>query len=134
MNFRTTSLLFTLAAFTSVGCNRVNPPIEGRADSPVAPQITFATPDLRNRTAVAAPIVQRDDAGNLLHVTVPIRNDQPRAFTVDYRVTFFDRAGATVWQSGWMPKVLEANTPDAIKVNSTTDQAVDFNVAFRKAK
>lgn len=117
------------------GCQGVHPPLEGRADVvSLPPQITFATPDVRNAIAVGTPVVQRDDAGNLLHVTVPIRTDRPKTIYIDYRATFIDAAGATVWQSGWMPKTLEANTPDSIAINSTTDRAADFTLAIRKAR
>src|SRR5690606_13982232 len=117
MNHRLPTALL-LAAAMIAGCNPVNRPIEGRSDYPgLPPQVTFATRDIASRTAVSTPIVERDDAGNLLHVTVPIRNDTSRPLYVDYRVTFLDRNGATLSTSGWMPKHLEANTPDAIHVN-----------------
>ena len=133
MNHRISTSL-CLLALTLVGCRGVHPPIEGRGDPFLPPQVTFATTDLRNRIAVGTPVVQRDDAGNLLHVTLPIRTDQPRPLYIDYRVTFVDRAGATLWQTGWMPKQLEANSPDSITVNSTNAAAADFNIAIRAAR
>jgi hypothetical protein len=135
MNVKKTAmfpLMCTLLAI--VGCQRVNPPIEGRADPFDSPQVTFADATLRSRTAIGAPRLQRDDAGNLLHVTLPIRSAMTKAFTVDYKATFYDRAGAVLSETGWMSKPLEANTPDQIQVNSTSDRASDFRIALRRAK
>ena len=126
------ALISTIALI--VGCHHVNAPIEARVDPYTAPQIAYATKDLRNKTAVGQLVVQRDDAGNLLHVTLPIRSAVNRRIVVDYRVAFLDRAGATIMQTGWMPKVLESNTPDSITVNSTSDRAADFVISLRQAE
>ena len=126
-----TTLVVLLAA---VGCRSVNPPIEGRAEPYGMPQITFASPGLRQSTAVTPPTVQRDDAGNLLFVTVPIRNTTSRAFTVDYKTTFLDRNGGYLSETGWLSLPLEANTPGTIQVNSASARAADFQIAIRRAK
>ena len=126
------SLLASLALV--VGCNTVKAPVEGRADPYGAPQVTFASETLRQRTAVLPPSVQRDDAGNLLHVTLPVRNTTNRAMTIDYKATFFDRSGGQIEETGWMPLTLEANTPANVRVNSSTERAADFHIALRQAK
>jgi uncharacterized protein YcfL len=127
-------LSLLLTALALVGCKHVNPPIEGRDDPFRSPQVTFADASLRDDTAISPPRLQRDDAGNLLHVTLPIRSAVNKTITVDYKVSWYDRAGAVLSETGWMAKTLEANTPETITMNSTSDRAADFRIALRKAK
>lgn len=130
-------LLLSVLTLTLVGCDRsVRPPIDARADvvEDAPRQIAFSSDRLRRRTAVGTPQVARDDAGNLLYVTVPIRSAVNRPVYVDYRYAFFDDAGQQVYQSGWQAKPLEANVPDQVTFNSVTDRAADFRVDFRLAK
>lgn len=127
-------LFALLVPIALVGCNTVPPPIEGRMDPFVPPQVTFAQKDLAKETAVGAPNLQRDDAGNLLHVTLPIRSATSKTLYVDYRVTFLDRNGGVLSETGWAPKTLEANTPTTISVNSTSDRAADFILSLRWAR
>ena len=126
-----TLVTFALLSALLLGCESVAPPIEGRADPFASPQVTFAQKDLRRETAVGAPLLQRDDAGNLLHVTLPIRSATSQTLYVDYKVMFYDRNGGVLYETGWTSKTLEANTPDTIQVNSTTDRAADFRLALR---
>lgn len=124
-----------LAAFAVGGCsNSVKPPIEGRADPFDAQQIHFATEDLRRSTAVGTPTASRDDAGNILYVTVPIRSAVNQTLYVDYRVSFFDKSGQLLNQTGWLSKTLEANVPDRVQVNSLGPRAANFQVDFRYAR
>ena len=129
-----TRLLFSLvlALFASTGC--VKPPIEGRQDPYAAPQIAFASKDLRNNTAVGAPAVSRDDAGGILHISVPIRAATNQQLYVDYRTTFFDRNGQQISQTGWTRKTLAPNVPDRIVVNSMGPSASDFQLDLRYSK
>ena len=129
---RVATTLLVLVAIA--GCRSSNPPIEGRAEAYPVPQITFASESMRDSMAVSPPSVQRDDAGNLLFVTVPIRNTRNRAFTIDYKTTFLDRNGGFLSETGWLSLPLEANTPAVISVNSTTSRAADFQIAIRRAK
>jgi uncharacterized protein YcfL len=123
--------LFCLALL--VGCG-VHPPIQGRQDPYARGQIHFSKDDLRTQTAVDAPQVARDDSGDILHVTVPIRSAINKRLYVDYRVSFFDKSGQLLNQTGWMTKTLEMNTPDQITVNSMSPRAADFQVDFRWAR
>jgi hypothetical protein len=130
----TRTLLLGAALFT-IGCtNSVKPPIEGRGDPFDRQQIHFASEDLRRATAVAAPTASRDEAGNILYVTVPIRAATNQILYVDYRVSFFDRTGQLLNQTGWFTKTLEPNTPDQIVVNALGPRAADFQVDFRFAR
>jgi uncharacterized protein YcfL len=122
-----------LAMMMLVGCG-VNPPIQGREDPYGREQIQFASKGLRNATAVGEAKVTRDDAGDILHVTVPIRSAVDKRLYVDYRVSFFDHNGQLLNQTGWMTKTLEMNTPDQITVNSMSPRAAQFQVDFRWAK
>jgi hypothetical protein len=131
MRVATTLMVLMVAA----GCrSSVKPPIEGRAEPYGMPQITFASEGLRQSTAVTPPTVQRDDAGNLLFVTVPIRNTTSRAYTIDYKTTFLDRNGGYLSETGWLSVPLEANSPATIQVNSTSPRASDFQMSIRRAK
>ena len=119
---------------TLVGCaDTVKPPILARQDPYQREQIHIADINLRRHTAVDAPIISRDDGG-LLHVQVPIRAATDLRLHVDYRVTFFDRNGGALNQTGWLHKTLTPNTPDQITFNSTTPLAADFQVDFRYSK
>lgn len=126
------SLLFFVFLLVA-GCNSVNPPIQGRADPYSASQIHFATEELKNDTTVGTPILTRNES-DLLVVVVPVRSAVSLTLHVDYRVTFFDRNGVDIEHFGWFPKTLEANTPDQIKVNSTSTRAADFQVDFRYSR
>ncbi len=125
-------LLATLCLLTIAGCG-VTPPIQGRQDPYVPPQVTFTDPDLAGLTAVGTPVLTRDAAG-LLHVQVPIRSTGDRQMIIDWRATFFDRNGAVVWKTDWTDKTLAPHVPDRIQFNSTTNQAADFQLDLRYAK
>src|SRR3954454_17909204 len=94
-------LTFALAAVcTLAGCaDEVKPPILARHDPYQREQIHIASMDLRRHTAVETPIVNRDDGG-LIHVQVPIRAATDLKLYVDYRVTFFNRNGDALNQTG----------------------------------
>src|SRR5437870_4019152 len=85
-------------ALIATGCG-VKPPLEGRADPYPAGQIHFANKDLKKMTAVGTPSANRDDAGNILYITVPLRAATNKELYVDYRVTFFDRTGQVLSQT-----------------------------------
>lgn len=132
---RSVCLIVALVSLGSLGCQTgVRPPVLGRADPFDAQQIHFASEDLRRATAVGAPLASRDDAGNILYVTIPVRSATNQTLYVDYRVTFFDQTGQQLSQTGWMSKTLESNTPDRIVVNSLGPRAADFQVDFRFAR
>ena len=126
------SLTFALAGFAAAGC--VKPPIEGRLDPYPASQIHFASNDLRNETAVGTPNTTRDDTGNILYITVPVRAATNKELHVDYRVTFLDKNGQVLNQTGWFTRTLAPNVPDYITVNSLGSRAADFQMDFRYAQ
>jgi len=114
------------------GC--VKPPIEGRLDPYTPSQIHFAQKELRNETAVGTPTASRDDTGNILYVSIPIRAATNKELHIDYRVTFFDKNQQMLNQTGWFTKTLSPNIPDTITVNSMGSRAADFQVDFRYAQ
>ena len=115
----------------SAGCaDAVKAPIQSRNDPYPHDQVHIASMDLRRHTAVAPPILRRDDAG-LLHVTVPVRAATNLTLHVDYRVTFVDQTGGPISQTGWMQKTLSPNIPDEISFNSTSPRAADFQMDLR---
>ena len=128
---RTTAPCIILSAALLAGC--VKPPVQGRLDPYPSDQIHFAQKELRNETAVGTPIATRDEEGNILHVTVPIRAATNKELHVDYRVTFKDSSGQVLWRTGWFTRTLPPNVPDSITVNSTGPRAADFQVDFRYA-
>jgi hypothetical protein len=116
------------------GCaDNVKAPIAAREDPYQREQIHMTSLEVRRHTAVEAPILTRDDGG-LLFVTVPVRAATDQKLYVDYRVTFFDRAGGVLNQTGWLHKTLPPNTPDQITFNSTSPRAVDFQMDLREAE
>lgn len=122
---------FCVVGLMLVGCaDEVKPPIQARQDPYQREQIHMASMDLRRRTAVDAPIVTRDDGG-LINVQVPIRAASDKKLYIDYRVTFFDRTGNAINQTGWLHKTLTPRTPDQITFNSTTPLAADFELDVR---
>ena len=129
---RSISLLSLLALILASGC--VKAPIEGRLDPYESKQIHFASADLKRRTAVGMPNAQRDDAGNILYITVPVRAATDTELHVDYRVTFFDRNGQVLNQTGWFTRTLAPNVPDYVTVNSMGGRAADFQMDLRWAQ
>jgi hypothetical protein len=115
------------------GCNSVPPPISGRLDPYGRLQISYASDDLRNKTAVGTPKATRDEFGTLI-VTVDIRNTTDRAFPIDYQVTWFDANGQSIFKESWQTMQLEANIQDQITVKSPSNLAVDFQFDFRDAQ
>ena len=132
-NTMTRRLLISLALLTMTATGCVKPPIEGRLDPYESKQIHFASDDLKRRTAVGIPTAQRDEEGGILYLTVPIRAATDTELHVDYRVTFFDRNGQMLNQTGWFTRTLAPNVPDRITVNSMGPRAADFQMDFRWA-
>ena len=114
------------------GC--VNPPKQPRLDPYGSAQVHVDSEDLRTHTAVGVPIVTRDDTGNLVHVTLPIRSATDQTLYIDYYVTFFDRTGQRISKLGPFSKTLQANTPDSIQVNSMSPRAADFQIDLRYSR
>jgi hypothetical protein len=120
------SLVFVLSL---IGCG-VKAPIEGRQDPYGPSQIQYTDEDLRTHTAVGTPVLSRDGSG-LLHVNVPIRAATNKQLYIDYRISFFDRGGQPLSQSGWLSKTLAPNVFDQITANSMSPLATDFQVDLR---
>jgi hypothetical protein len=117
------------------GCGeRVRPPLQGRLDPYESGQIHFADAELENKTAVGMPQVARGEDGGILHVTVPIRNDSRKQFSVDYRASFYDPNRQLLNQTGWFTKSLTPKVPDQVTVNSLGPQAADFQIDFRPSR
>ena len=133
MNRRNLLSIALFAAPVIIGCAPVKPPISARQDPYPRQQIHLASDDLKYHTAVDAPHVWRDDGG-LLHVMLPIRATTDQQVYIDYRVTFLDRDGMPIYQSGWIKKTLPPNVPDQFSVNSTTPLAQDFQIDIRYAR
>lgn len=126
--------LLAAATWAAAGCGGVKRPFQGRLDPHPPGQLHFASQMLQDNTAVGTPSVSRDEVGNILHVTVPIRSTRNEPMYVDYRVTFFDRNHQQLIQTGWFTRTLTPNVPDFISVKSMTPAAADFAVDFREAK
>jgi uncharacterized protein YcfL len=127
------NLLLILIPLIAAGCG-VKKPIEGRHDPYAQHQIHFASAHLRDSTAVGTPVASRDSENNILYVTVPIRSTTNQQLYIDYRVSFFDRNGQLISESGWFTRTLTPNVPTEIRVNSMTPRAADFRVDFRPAR
>ena len=126
--------LFLIPLFIILAGCGVKKPFEGHQDPYSPGQISFSNKILEDNTAVGTPIATRDDIGNILYVTVPIRSTTNQPLYVDYRVTFFDHNGQVINQSGWFTRLLTPNVPDSIPLKSGSPLAADFHVDFRPAK
>ncbi len=115
------------------GCG-VKKPFEGRYDPYPPGQISFSNKILEDNPAVGTPGATRDDVGNILFVTIPLRSTTNPELYVDYRATFFDKNGQVINQSGWFTKTLTPNVPDSFVIKSGSPLAADFHVDFRPAK
>lgn len=124
-------VLMTLCLLTVMGCG-VKAPVHARQDPYVPRQIHLASENLRSQTAFSSPVLTRDEGG-LLFVEVPARAASDLRLYIDYRVTFFDKNGQTIYQTAWFTKTLEPNTPDRLTANSVTARAVDFQMDIRYA-
>jgi hypothetical protein len=122
---------FIALAALLAGCEK--PPITPQAELYPAGQINMSSEEVKDLTAVGMPQVSRDPVGNLVIVSVPIRAATDKRLYVDYRVHFFDRDHIELYQTSWLPKTLEPNTPDQVTVESTTPKAADFQIDFRLA-
>jgi len=127
-------LMLTVLTLAVAGCRHVNPPIEGRNDPYVPPQIQFTGLSLRDDTAVGKIKTSVDNAG-ILTVVVPIRSTRNSSFYVDWRVTFFDATGKPMGPTtGWSQKMLAANTSEYITTNSLQPGAADFQIDIRRSE
>lgn len=125
-----TTFMGLLAALALLAGCGVKPPIEGRVDPYPQGQIHFASKDLRDKTAVGLPVMERRDG--ILYVTVPIRSASNYDLRVDYRVTFFNAQGQPIYTSGWeAASKLISNVPSEIQVHSLTGDAADFRLDLR---
>lgn len=129
-----TPLAVAIAGFMLFGCQHVRAPIAGRQDPYAEQQIHFTSDELRSQTAVGTPLLTRDPQSQLLYVQVPVRNTMDYPLRIDYRVSFFDRNGNQLWQTGWFDKNLAPNVPDRITTNSTDSRAADFRIDIRPAQ
>ena len=134
MKFLPPALALALSLVVIIGGGCVKPPIEGRLDPYTPSQIHFASKELRNETAVGTPNLTRDDTGNILFVTVPIRAATNKELHVDYRLTFLDKNGQPLSKTGWFTRTLAPNVPDYITANSNGARAADFQMDFRYAQ
>lgn len=134
MNTKLATSLIVLTSLSLAACTRTPPPPkQPRLDPYDRSQIHVDSDRLREDTAVGEPIVTRDDSGNLVHVTVPIRSTINKTLYVDYWVSFFDRNGQRLSKIQGA-KTLQANTPDSIEFNSMTPRATDFQLDLRYAR
>ena len=132
---KTLILILAALVFVSTGCgSRVKPPLNARSDPYRAEHVQYVQGELRDRTAVGDIRLDRDDAGRILLVTVPIRATTNRTFSIDYKVTFFDANRRPLSNTGWTPKTLNANTFEYITANSLSGEAKDFQVDIRESQ
>jgi hypothetical protein len=124
--------LFICVLIIFAGCAKR--PFEGRHDPYAGSQISVASQHLQDNTRIGTPVASRDAESNILYVTVPIRSTTNEQLYVDYRVSFFDRNGQVISETGWFTRTLTPNLPDQIMVRSTTPRAADFHVDIRDAK
>ena len=116
-----------------VGCAPKRP-TEPRNDPYASPQLYVSPGLVRDNTTITPPIATRDENSNILFVSIPIRSTTRRDLAIDYKVSFFDRNGQLISESGWFTRTLRGNEATDIQIRSTTPRAADFRVVFTEAK
>ena len=129
------SMVLTVTLALAAGCgDRPRPPLTPRGDPYGRAQIDVADKWLDDRVAFGDPIPSREPVGNILYVTVPVRNESNGPIDMEYSARFYDENGRQLSASTWLPKRLQANAPDQIEVNSADGRAADFQIVFRRAR
>jgi uncharacterized protein YcfL len=119
-----------IAAFIAlVGCTA---PIAAKNDEVKAyPEITLSQRSLERQLGFQPPTVARV-SNNLLQVTVPVRAKTDHEMNVEYKVVWFDIIGQVIKpETGWVPLRLEPRQPQTVTVQSTSEDAVRYNLQFR---
>ena len=121
-----------LAGAVLAGCRYDTRPISGGPDEVVNyPDISLSEDTLQHALGFQQPIVSRT-SGNLLQVTLPVRGKSNEQLQVEYKVIWFDASGQPLRPDvGWVPLRLEPRQPTSITVNSTSSDAVRFNIQWR---
>jgi len=122
----------TLGLLVATGCTGV---LEGEPDyvNPY-PKITVTDEQLNSGLAFNPATVTRTATG-MLAVSQPIRAKANHPLTIEYRFAWLDADGAPIEpQPGWVYKRLEQRVPETISANSTSADAVDFQIHIRWAR
>lgn len=136
---------FLSAALLAVSCGAIalasgcargpRPPLTPRGDAYGRAQIDVADAWLNDRVVFDSPIPTREPVGNILFVTIPVRNTTDRPIDMEYSARFFDANGQMLGSgTSWKPKRLQPRAPDQIEVNSSSPRAKAFQVVFRRAR
>ncbi len=104
-------------------------PVEARMEPYAEKQFSLASKDLRGRLTIDKPVMTRQNG--LLFVEVPIRAASNYNLFIDYRVTFFNDQGQSVYQGPWESKTLQSRVFDRIQFNAPAADAVDFRMDIR---
>jgi len=114
------------------GCTGV---LEGKPDSTNPyPNITLTTKELYDGLAFNPATVTRTETG-MLAVSQPIRARANEPLMIEYRFVWLDSAGAPISpQTGWVYKRLEPRVPETMSANSSSKQAVDYQIHIRWAR
>ena len=112
----------------AAGCG-VKPPIEPRMDPNLPAHYSFASEDLRSKTAIGLANQRR--VNGILYVTVPVRSASNYDLYVDYRITFLNSEGAVIYQGPWESKTLVRNVFEEITFNSPDANAADWRMDLR---
>lgn len=124
-------LVFAMLLLVAAGCNQPRGPIEPNAVAyPAAKQVYADSYKLKQQTNIDQPPRMWQDANGLLHVEVPIRSTIDRPFTLQYRMTFFDRGHHVTSQQSWADLPMNPNTPERIEATSATPSE-DFEADLR---
>jgi uncharacterized protein YcfL len=98
------------------------------------PNLTLSQPSLSQAVRFHPPQVSRTAAGNLL-VVVPLRAASNETLHLEYRAVWFDAQHRPIPpEMTWAPLRLEPRQPQQLSVNSSSSDAVDYNLQFRWGK
>lgn len=124
--------LIVVALSAATGCTGV---LGGKADTTNPyPKITVTAKELYDGLAFNPATVTRTATG-MLAVSQPIRARANEPLMIEYRFVWLDAAGAPLSPpTGWVYKRLEPRIPETLSANSSSKDAVDYQIHVRWAR
>jgi uncharacterized protein YcfL len=133
------AILLLAILLLPAGCASNTPiPAAGSGDPYPAPlndpQITVLSPELREVLYFQPAFLDRG-GNDVLVVQVPVRNNAPRQYLIDYRFLFYDEAGLELAPTmGWKMAALEPEQVLRLKANSLSSEAVRYRLELKWAR
>jgi uncharacterized protein YcfL len=133
MQFRSLTVgLMLIGLIAAAGCTGV---LGGQADTTNPyPKVTVTAKELYDGLAFNPATMTRTQTG-MLAVSQPIRARANEPLMIEYRFVWLDAAGVPLSpQPGWVYKRLEPRIPETLSANSSSKDAVDYQIHVRWAR